>query len=242
MANSVIGTYGGRNLSKAWKTDFPGRCIWQSPSQESDFCGITNICWVCKIQAMCIPHWEKSFPPGNPEGWWKKPSPSHRQHSLPGHEGEPQQAITPCRLRISTSRGKPQAVGRGSSRASLQTQMAQISHGGSWDLAAVNLSVCAWCRGTGKELQSASSSQQQAVSTFHMTQLATPSEQINNGIFWRQAGKCCWLGTAPHGEMQRCYLCRKQHTCLVLSQQRGQMWPRATSYCGIIDFLLSSMP
>lgn len=117
----------------------------------------------------------------------------------------------------------------------------QTSYGGSWDLAAVNHGVHAWCRGMVKKLQHAPS-WQQAESTFHMTQLATPSEQINNGIFWRQTGKCCWLGTALHGEVQRCYLCGKQHPCLALSLQRGQMWPKASSYCSIIDFLLCSMP
>lgn len=119
--------------------------------------------------------------------------------------------------------------------------MVQTSRGGSCDLAAVNHVVHAWCRGMGKKLQHAPS-QQQAESTFHMTQLATPLEQINNGIFWRQAGKCCWLGTALHGEVRRCYLCGKQHPCLALKLQRGQMWPRASSYCSIIDFLLCSMP
>lgn len=48
-----------------------------------------------------------------------------------------------------------------------------------------------------------------AGSTFWMTQLATPLEQINNGIFWRQAGKCCWLSTALQVKALRCDLCRK---------------------------------
>lgn len=87
----------------------------------------------------------------------------------------------------------------------------------------------AWCRGRGKKLEGAPA-RQQAASTFHMTQLATPSEQINNGIFWRQAGKRCWLGTAPHRKITRCYLCGKQHPCLALSLQRGQMWDVAKSH------------
>lgn len=137
-------------------------------------------------------------------------------------------ATTLCYLRISRARGK--ALGKRTDQPSASFagsgwhKLATVGSGTWWPRTERQRShgARAWCRGRGKKLQSAPS-QQQAASTFHMTQLATPSEQINNGIFWRQAGKCCWLGTAPHVKIQRCYLCGKQHPCLALSRQREQM-------------------
>lgn len=89
--------------------------------------------------------------------------------------------------------------------------MAQRGCGGNGELGTEGQSsrgLRACSRGRARRPRSAGP-RQQAASTFCVTQLATPSEQINNGTFWRHTGKCCWLGRALQVKAQRCDLCGK---------------------------------